>query len=142
MKQNVVAAILGVVMFGSVLTTAAFAGGQSKNPPKKKPPVKSKTKPAPKTKEKKDDGKALIAAGMKVYEANGCGGCHAIDGKGGMTAPELTKIAADSKHNMAWLEESIVNPKADHPDSTMPSYEESITGKDLKSLVAYLASLK
>ncbi len=140
MKQNIVAGILGVVMFGSVLTTAAFAGGP---PPKKKPPVKGKNKPAPKKPVvKKDDGKMLIAAGMKVYEANGCGGCHAIDGKGGMTAPELTKIAADSKHNIAWLEESIVNPKADHPDSTMPSYEESITGKDLKSLVAYLASLK
>lgn len=140
MKQNIVAGILGVVMFGSVLTTAAFAGGQT---PKKKPPVKGKTKPAPKKKVvKKDDGKALIAAGMKIYDANGCGGCHAIAGKGGMTAPELTLIAADSKHNMKWLEESIVNPKADHPDSTMPSYEESIKGKDLKSLVAYLASLK
>jgi mono/diheme cytochrome c family protein len=141
MKQNVVAGILGVVMFSSVLATAAFAGGPPKNPPKKKPPVKGKTKPKPKPTEKKDDGKALIAAGLKVYEANGCGGCHAIAGKGGMTAPELTKVAADSKHNLKWLEESIVNPKADHPDSTMPAYEE-LAAKDLKALVAYLASLK
>ena len=135
MKQTTIAGMLcGIMMFGSVLTTAAFAGGQAH---KKKPSVKGKTKPAP----KKDDGKALIADGKKVYMANGCASCHAIGDNGGKTAPELTKVAADAKHNAKWLEESVVNPKADHPDSTMPAYD-SLSKKDLKALVAYLGSLK
>ncbi len=134
MRQKAIAGMIcGIMMFGSVLTTAAFAGG----PPKKKPPVKGKNKPAP----KKEDNKALIADGKKIYTANGCAGCHAISGMGGMTAPELTKIAADPKHNAKWLEEAVVSPTKHNPDSKMPPYD-SIKGKDLKALVAYLASLK
>ena len=84
---------------------------------------------------------AMIAAGAKVYEANGCGGCHMINGKGGTNGPDLSTTGADAKHTPKWLEAQIVNPKTNNPDSTMPPYD-SIKGKDLSNLVAYLGSLK
>jgi mono/diheme cytochrome c family protein len=119
--------ILAGVLTALLLVTAAFAA-----PPKKG----SDKKPA------KEDTKALIALGKKVYEKHACGACHVIAGKGTNAGPELTKIGADKKHTLKWLEEAIIDPKKHKPDGTMPSYKESIKGKDLKGLVAYMASLK
>lgn len=132
-RINKLAALLmsGLALTASLLTTATLAAPPKGKKPPKKPPVKKDTKSA-----------ALIAAGKKVYEANGCKSCHAIAGDGGMTGPELTKIAADPKHDAKWLETAVVNPKAHNPNSAMPAYEDTIKGKDLKGLVAYLGSLK
>lgn len=115
--------LAGLTVCGSV--TVALAG-----PPKKKP-----TPPA------KGPTAAQIAAGKKVYDANGCGGCHAINGTGGMNGPDLSAVGADAKHTPKWLSTKITNPKASKPDSAMPAYEQ-IKGKDLDNLVAYLGSLK
>jgi mono/diheme cytochrome c family protein len=136
MKKHAVGAwtMIGVMAFGSLLTTAALAGEPQT---KKKPPTKGKNKPAT----KKPDNKALIAEGRKVYEANGCQNCHAVAGKGAKSGPDLTKIAADSKHNAKWMEEAITNPKVHNPSATMPAFD-SIKGKELKALVAYMLSLK
>ncbi len=109
--------------------TAALAAPPKKS---KKPPVKAAAGKS---------SAAMLAAGAKVYEANGCMACHAIGGKGGPTGPDLSNVGGDSKHTAKWLETQIVNPKANKPDSTMPSYE-TIKGKDLSNLVAYLGSLK
>lgn len=110
-----------LTLSATLLTTAALA----------KPPIK---KPVA-------GDKVAIAAGKKVYAANGCANCHAINGVGGMTGPNLTKVGANPKHNAKWLEESVVNPKAHNPDSSMPAYD-SLAAKDLKNLVAYMSSLK
>ncbi len=64
-----------------------------------------------------------------------------INGKGGTNGPDLSTTGADAKHTPKWLEAQIVNPKTNNPDSTMPPYD-SIKGKDLSNLVAYLGSLK
>ncbi len=118
-------------VFGSLVLTSALAA-----PPKagKKPPTKPADKP-------KADDPAAIAAGKKVYETNGCANCHAIGGTGGMAGPELTKVAANPKHTPKWMEEAVVNPKIHNPNSAMPAYE-SIKGKDLSNIVAYMGSLK
>ena len=119
-----------MTLFGSLMVTSSFAAPPKKKPAPKKPPVKK-------------DTKALVAAGKKVYTSNGCSACHAVAGAGGTSGPELTKIGADAKKGSTkTLIESIHNPKADNPDSSMPSYEETIKGKDLDALVAYLQSLK
>lgn len=134
MKKHAVGAwtMAGIMTFGSLLTTAAFAGGPPKKAPK--PPVK---KPAP----KKEDTKALVEAGKKVYKQNGCGGCHKIGSEGAESGPELTHIAADPKHNAKWMEEAIVSPQVHNKETKMPAFD-SIKGKELKSLVAYMLSLK
>ncbi|MCS6777417.1 MAG: cytochrome c [Chloroherpetonaceae bacterium] len=127
-------ALATFVLLVSMVVTATVAEPQKKKPAPKKPPAK---------KDEKKDEKALIAAGKKVYMANGCAACHVIAGQGGTSGPELTKIGADpKKRTTAFLKESIHNPKADSPDSSMPSYEETIKGKDLDALIAYLQSLK
>jgi len=115
--------MVGLTLGGSL--TAALAA-----PPKKKAP------PAP-----AKPTAAMIAAGAKVYDANGCGGCHMVNGKGGTNGPDLSTVGADAKHTPKWLETKVTNPKATKPDSAMPPYD-SIKGKDLSNLVAYLGSLK
>ena len=131
-NKAVLTMMLGLSVFGSLMLGTAFAA-----PPKgKKPPAK----PAPKKETPKKDDPAAIAAGKKVYDAQGCAGCHAIAGEGGKNGPELTKVAADAKHTPKWLEEAVVNPQAHH--SSMPSYADKVKGKDLSNMVAYLGSLK
>jgi len=51
--------------------------------------------------------------GADLYQSTGCGGCHVIDGRGGIVGPELTNIAA--RRGPAYLRESIVKPAASHP---------------------------
>ena len=55
------------------LTTTLLATAALAKPPVKKKPVGA--------------DKVAIAAGKKVYDANGCANCHAIGGVGGKTAP-------------------------------------------------------
>ncbi len=119
--------IAGLALCGALIVTTAVAA----------PPKHQAKKPA-----SSNSNAALIAAGKKVYAANGCAACHKIADKGGAIGPDLTKTAAESKHTSKWLEVQVVNPKEHNPDSKMPAYGERIKGKDLSSLVAYLSSLK
>jgi mono/diheme cytochrome c family protein len=129
--------LAAMTLLGSMMVTSTFAAPPKKKPANKKPSA-SKKPPA-----KKTDNKALVAAGKKVYLANGCAACHAIAGSGGTSGPELTKIGADPKKNTTkFLKDALHDPKADNPDSTMPSYEETIKGKDLNAIIAYMQSLK
>lgn len=124
-------ALAATTLFGSLLVTSTLAAPPKNKKPPKKPPVT------------KGGNAKLIAAGKKIYDSNGCNACHAIKGKGGTSGPELTKIGADAKKNKtAFLKEALHNPKADSPESAMPSYEETIKGKDLDAIVAYMQSLK
>lgn len=84
------------------------------------------------------------AAGMKVFEAQKCGMCHAVAGKGNK------KSALDGvgkKLNEAQIKEWIVDPKtaAQKAKSTatppMKAYP-NLPAADLDALVAYVASLK
>lgn len=129
-RNTVAFTMANVVLTASLLATVALAG-----PPKggKKPPTK---KPAP---TKKVDA---VALGKKVYEKFGCANCHAIGGKGGNSGPDLTKVGAEAKHDLKFLMEKVKNPKATNPDSSMPGYEDTIKGKDLENIAAYLKSLK
>ena len=51
--------------------------------------------------------------GAAVYDANGCRGCHVIDGAGGILGPELTSIG--SRRGAAYLRDAVVKPAASHP---------------------------
>ena len=85
---------------------------------------------------------AQIADGKKVYLAQGCKACHVVNNdSGGKTGPDLTKEGAKRKPD--WLAAQTRNPKKFDPKSVMPAYgPDKIDDKHLKSLVAYLASLK
>ena len=124
-KKIVVSALMGMTVLGSLLVTSALATPQTT----KKPPTKKPAAGDP-------------AAGKKVYDAQGCAGCHAISGTGGMVGPELTKVGADPKHTTKWLTDYVTDPKKQNPNSMMPAYGDKVKGKDMTNLVAYLASLK
>ncbi len=112
----------------------------AKTVPAKKPAAAPKAAPAAAV--TPAPNAALIAAGRKVYDANGCAGCHAIAGKGGNTAPDLTHTGQSSLHTIEWLSIQLTTPKAHNPGSTMPPYAESIKGANLTAITTFLASLK
>ncbi|MCX6381784.1 MAG: c-type cytochrome [Armatimonadetes bacterium] len=126
--RNIIALVVaGTALFGSLFATTALAG----------PPKKGGKKPAPVT--KKADTKV---DGKKVYDKFSCSACHAISGKGGNSGPDLSKTGGEANHDAKFFEAKVKNPKASNPDTSMPAYEETIKGKDLSNLVAYLKSLK
>jgi cytochrome c oxidase cbb3-type subunit 3 len=51
--------------------------------------------------------------GAAVYQSNGCGSCHVVEGRGGILGPELTGIGG--RRGAVYLRESIVKPAASHP---------------------------
>jgi putative heme-binding domain-containing protein len=53
------------------------------------------------------------ARGRKIYEQEGCSGCHIVSGAGAGFGPELTAIGA--QRSPAYLREAIVNPNSDIP---------------------------
>ncbi len=55
-----------------------------------------------------------IEHGKAVYAANGCPGCHVLQGAGSAYGPELTGIGA--RRSAAFIRESIVDPSASTPD--------------------------
>ncbi len=85
---------------------------------------------------------ALIATGKTVFDANGCGRCHAVADQGGNRGPDLSHVGADPAHTPQWLVEHVKNPRAQNPSSRMPAFEGRISASDLQALGAYLSSLK
>ncbi len=81
----------------------------------------------------------LQQAGLKVYNANGCSGCHSIGGQGGNMGPALDNVGATK--SIAWLEAQVSNPKSHNPATSMPPFN-SISSTDLTALANYLSSLK
>ena len=76
--------------------------------------------------------------GRHVYFAHQCDDCHAINGVGGLTAPDLAHIG--SRRSRAWLRVQITDPKARNRQSKMPAYK--LDPKQLNALLDYLASLR
>ena len=51
--------------------------------------------------------------GAALYQSNGCGSCHVVDGRGGILGPELTTIGG--RRGSVYLRESLLKPAASHP---------------------------
>src|SRR5438876_8799923 len=118
-----------LALSGALLVTAASLVSAG---PQHKKPVKPAAASA---------NAAQIAAGKKVYDANGCAACHMIGGKGGKTGTVLDSVG--KTRNADFIVVAIREPKKHVATSAMPAYnDEKIDAKQLKSLVAYLLSLK
>ena len=79
--------------------------------------------------------------GAKIFKAN-CVLCHAADGRGNTTAGKALKakdLQSDEvqKQSDAALSETITNGKG-----KMPAFGDKINPEDVKSLVAYIRTLK
>jgi cytochrome c oxidase subunit 2 len=95
-----------------------------------------------------DPSNAAATAGLALFSARGCTGCHAINGiSDGVVGPNLTHFAsrsvfagsifANNDNNLrAWLQ----NPPGQKPGSVMPNL--NLSQDDINKLVAYLDTLK
>ncbi len=105
--------------------------------------VKTKTKKA-KAKAKtvsasKPAAGNLKTAAMKIIKAQGCQGCHVIDGKGGSIGPNLDKEGTRG-HSVHWIEVQINTPKVHDKTTMMPNH--NLNPTQLKTVAEYLESLK
>jgi len=67
------------------------------------------------------------AAGLRVYQQNGCASCHTINGTGGFLGPDLSDIGA--KRAVRHLRESLMEPNADLPLDYRTVEVVSVTGE-------------
>jgi cytochrome c553 len=79
-----------------------------------------------------------VEDGRQVFVKNGCHGCHTIGAMGTPIGPDLSKIGA--RHDAAYLQRWLRDPAAQRPRAHMPQLE--LTEPDIRTLAAYLASLK
>jgi ubiquinol-cytochrome c reductase cytochrome b subunit len=75
--------------------------------------------------------------GAIVYQAQGCGDCHKVNGAGQDVGPSLNGLARRRTRN--WVEEHFADPPKLSPGSIMPPYK--FPPRDMDNLLAYLFTL-
>jgi mono/diheme cytochrome c family protein len=85
------------------------------------------------------------AAGKQVFDAQGCGSCHAFEpaGSTGNVGPNLSEALKDK--DAAFIQQSIVDPNAVVAEGFQPNimpqtYGSQLSEKQLADLVAFLQS--
>ncbi len=96
-------------------------------------------------------GESMEAAGLKLFQENGCVTCHLADGTG--PAPSLLGVYGQPVHlstgetvtaDDAYIRESILLPKAKIVlgyKPIMPSFQGQLTEEQINSLIAYIRLL-
>jgi len=79
-----------------------------------------------------------LTAGQLVYQSQGCSNCHTINGIGGTSGPDLTKVGSMRDH--AWLFGHFKDPQKYVKNSAMPPVAAS--DEELGQLTAYMLTLK
>ncbi len=80
----------------------------------------------------------IIRKGAELFKTKACYACHTVEGvSNGKLGVELTTVG--EKWPLEYLEESIVDPKANNFESIMPRME--VNEDELVALTVYLASL-
>lgn len=79
-----------------------------------------------------------LSEGQRLYQSLGCSACHAINGIGGTTGPDLTKVG--SKRDRHWLMEHFEHPQKLVPNSAMPAVD--APDADIEKLTDYMLTLK
>jgi ubiquinol-cytochrome c reductase cytochrome b subunit len=69
-----------------------------------------------------------------------CATCHTIDGEGGNSAPDLSRVGAT--RDAEWLRRWITSPESVDPFASMPPFGETLTKEQMDAIVAYLAARK
>lgn len=85
------------------------------------------------------------AQGRIIFEKKqGCYGCHLVKKGskvvGGLTGPTL--VGVDDRLNPDWIYAYLVKPKVFKPVKDMPVYIGILTESDMKTLAAYVGSMK
>ncbi len=75
--------------------------------------------------------------GAQMYQANGCGNCHMVNGVGMKIGPSLNGVSG--RHSKEWVEKHFADPAALSPGSVMPPFK--FAPREMEQIVAYLFSL-
>jgi len=70
--------------------------------------------------------------GAALYSSNNCGGCHVVNGVGGILGPELTTIGA--RRGPPYLREAVVTPEATHPPGYLVVKATTADGQDVRGI--------
>ncbi|MGE5808942.1 MAG: c-type cytochrome [Nitrospirota bacterium] len=79
-----------------------------------------------------------LSPGQRVYRAQGCSACHAINGIGGTSGPELTKVG--TRHDRAWFIGHFKDPDDFVKNSAMPKV--TAPEEEIAQLADYMLTLK
>ncbi len=79
-----------------------------------------------------------LTAGQLVYQSQGCSNCHAINGIGGTSGPDLTKVG--SRHDRDWFIGHFKDPQKYVKNSAMPPIIAS--NQEIDQLTEYMLTLK
>ncbi|MDE3199672.1 MAG: c-type cytochrome [Acidobacteriota bacterium] len=79
-----------------------------------------------------------LTEGRRLFETEGCRGCHKLNGVGGSIGPDLTEEGA-SHRSPEWLEQHFLNPSKVSAGSAMPNFQ--FTREQARSLTYYMLSL-
>lgn len=82
----------------------------------------------------------VVAVGKKLYDDQGCSGCHAIKGQGGNAGPPLT-LEGRQRPEKDWQMEHLLKPDSKVPGSTMPAYAQ-LSKEQIAALAEYMVSLR
>ena len=75
--------------------------------------------------------------GAQIYQANGCGNCHMVNGVGMKVGPSLNGVSG--RHSREWIEKHFADPPALSPGSMMPPFK--FSPREMDNIVSYLFSL-
>ena len=89
-------------------------------------------------KEGEGPGVPELTEGRRLFETQGCRGCHKLNGVGGSIGPDLTEEGA-SRRFPEWLERHFLTPSAVSPSSPMPNF--NFTKEQARALTYYMLSL-
>lgn len=84
-----------------------------------------------------EPGQMVLA--RRLFVQHKCVNCHTIKGVGGLQGPELSQ--AGWKFSRQHMRRQILDPKADKPDSKMPSFQGELSQEELEALVEYLSQM-
>jgi mono/diheme cytochrome c family protein len=79
-----------------------------------------------------------LAEGRRLFEGQGCRGCHKLNNVGGSIGPDLTSEGA-SRRSPRWLEQHFLDPNVVSPHSPMPNFH--FTRQQARALTFYMLSL-
>ncbi len=78
-----------------------------------------------------------MVRGAQIYQDQGCGNCHMVNGQGAKIGPALNGLSA--RRDAKWVAAHFANPSAMSPGSIMPPSQ--FSPADMQAIVAYLMSL-
>jgi mono/diheme cytochrome c family protein len=81
---------------------------------------------------------APVGEGRRVFQDQGCYGCHTVGKTGTPIGPDLSHIGA--KHSRSYLIGWLRDPSSQKPTAHMPRL--TLTDAEVQALAAYLGSLR